>query len=81
MPILPLWGDNHRLLLYMAKRSICIEETKEHINYFDIVCIINPNLHVNKAFRDQVEKYMDTTFGALTQPFIKTTSSKHNTTD
>ena len=73
MPILPLLGDNNcLLLLYMDNFFIWIEETKEHINEFDIGYIINPNFHVNKSFRDQVEKFMNTTFGALTQHFIKT---------
>ena len=40
--------------------------------------MINPNLHVNKAFRYQVEKCMNTTFGALTQPLIKSTLYKNN---
>ena len=33
MPILPLLGDNHRLLvLHMAKCFICIEEKKNVLN-------------------------------------------------
>ena len=38
--------------------------------------MINPNLHVNKAFREKVDKSMNNTFGTLTQPFIKNTLSK-----
>ena len=72
MPILPLLGDIHRLsLLYMAKSFICIEETKERIDEFEIGYMINPNLHVNKDFIDQVDKCMNSTFGALAQPLIK----------
>ena len=56
MPMLPLLMDNHRLqLFHMAKRFIRIEETSEHINEFDIGYMINPSLHINKYFRDQVE--------------------------
>ena len=49
------------------------------MNEFDIGYMIKPNLHVNNAFRDQVEKYVNITFGALTQTWIKTTLSKNNT--
>ena len=71
MPMLPLLGGNHRLLLlHKAKRFIWIEETGKHINEFDIGYMINPNLHVNKYFKDQVEKCMNTTFGEITKPFI-----------
>ena len=74
MPMFPLLGANHRLLLLnMKKRFIWIKETGERIDEFDFGYIINPNLHVNKSFIDQVEKCMNTTFGALTQNFIKTT--------
>ena len=41
--------------------------------------MINTNLHINKAFREQVDKFMNHMFGALTQPFIKNTLSKNNT--
>ena len=74
MHMLPLLGDNHCLpLSHMAKHFIWIEETGERINEFDIGYMINPNFYVNKLFRDQVEKCNNTTFGALTQPFIKNT--------
>ena len=39
--------------------------------------MINPNLNVNKAFRDQVKKYLNTAFVALTQPFIKPNYEKN----
>ena len=38
--------------------------------------MINPSLHVNKALKEQVEKCMNTTFGELTQTFIKITLFK-----
>ena len=72
-----LLGIDHCLpLLHMAKRFIWIEETGKRINDLDIGYMINPSFHVNKAFRDQVEKSMNTTFGELTQPFTKATLSK-----
>ena len=69
-------SNNCLQLLHMAKRFIWLEETGERINEFYIGYMINTNLYVNKAFRDQVEKCMNTTFGALAQPFINTTFSK-----
>ena len=63
----------------MDKRFIWIEEKKERINEFEIGYIINPNFYVHKAFREHVDKCMNNTFGALTQPFNKNTWSKNNT--
>ena len=72
--ILPLLGTKHRLpLLHMTKIFICIEKSKECIDEFYIEYMINPKFHVNKSFIDQVEKCMNTKFGTLTKPFIKTT--------
>ena len=41
------------------------------MNKFAIGYMINPVLNVNKAFRDQVQKYIYTTFFEITQPFNK----------
>ena len=80
MPMLPVVGANHRLpLLNMAKTFICLNETKKRINEFAVVYMINPGFNVNKFFRDQVEKCMYTTFDEITQPFIKSTFSKNDT--
>ena len=38
--------------------------------------MINPGLNVNKAFREQVEECVYTTFGEITQTFIKYTLEK-----
>ena len=38
--------------------------------------MINPGLNAKKTFREQVEKCMFTTFGAITQPCIKATLLK-----
>ena len=40
----------------MHKRFIWLEETGERINESEIGCMINPSLHVNKSFKEQVEK-------------------------
>ena len=41
--------------------------------------MINPTLHVNKAFKDQVYKCMNNTFGNVTQTFITNVMTKKNT--
>ena len=80
VPMLPLFGNNRRLpLLHMAECFISLEETKKRIIEFEIGYMINPSLHVNKYFRDQVEKCMNTIVGKLTQSFIKAILSKNNT--
>ena len=38
--------------------------------------MINPSFHVNKLFKEKVQKCMKNKFGKLTQPLIKNTSSK-----
>ena len=54
MHILPFLGDNHcLLLLHMAKRFIWIE--KKRNNEFEIGYMINPNLHIIKVLRLQVD--------------------------
>ena len=51
-PILTLLGDNHRLpLIHMAKCFIWLEEKSDCINEFNMGYMINPTLHVNKAFK------------------------------
>ena len=80
MPMLSLLGANNFLpLFHMDNFFIWIEETEKRINEFAIGYMINPGLNVNKAFRDQVEKYMHTTFGEIIQSFIKAKFSKKNT--
>ena len=77
MPMLSLLGGNHRLpLFYMAKHFIWLNETKQCIKDFTIGYMINPNLNINKAFIEQVGKCMKTTFGAITQSFLRATLSK-----
>ena len=41
--------------------------------------MINPKLNINKAFREQVHKCMNNTFGPSNQPFIRSTLAKNNT--
>ena len=63
----------------MDKRFIWINKTKKCMNQFTVGYIINPGLNVNKVFREKVAKCMFTTFGEITQPFIKPTLAKKNT--
>ena len=75
-----LLGTNHRLpLSHMAKSYIWLELKNEHINEFSIGYMINPNLSINKAFKEQMKKSMKTTFGATTQQHISKILSKYNT--
>ena len=73
-----LLGDHHRLPLFnMAKGFICLEETKERIKTFLIGYMINPALNINKAFREQVNKFIKTTFCTITQHHHKTILAKN----
>ena len=75
-----LLGAYHCLpLLHMSKSYIWLEETKERITYFSIGYMINPNLNINKAFKEKVIKCMKTTFGSITQPHISKRLAKINT--
>ena len=65
--------DYHRLTLsHMDKSFIWLEETKERINQFSIGYMINLKLNINKALREQVNKFMNTICGEFTQPHIRT---------
>ena len=44
-----------RTLLHMVKSYIWLEETNERINKFSIGYMMNPNLHKNKDFKEQVK--------------------------
>ena len=78
--MLSFLGENHHLPLFnMDKRFIWPYENKQRIHEFTIEYMINPVLNVNKAFREQVKKCMYTKFSEITQPFIKSTLSKNNT--
>ena len=62
-----LLGTNHRLpLSHMTKSYIWLEEKNQRINEFYIGYMMNPNLNMNKVFREQVKVCFKTTF--LHQP-------------
>ena len=77
MPMLSLLGASKSIpFFYMAKSFIFHEEIKERINWFSNGYIFNPRLNINKAFREQVHKYMNNKLGRITQPYIRATLSK-----
>ena len=41
--------------------------------------MINPTLNINKSFKEKITNCMKTTFGAITQPHIRTILEKNNT--
>ena len=72
-----LW-TNHRLpLSHMAKSCIWLEETDQLINELSIGYMMNPNLSINKAFKEQVKIFMKNTFGTMTQQNISKILSKN----
>ena len=71
MDIQSLLGTNHRPpLSYMDKSYIWIEETNQRINEFSIGYMMNTNLIINKAFREQVKVCLKTTFSTSTLSHI-----------
>ena len=75
-----LLGTNHCLpLSHMAKSYIWLEETNQRINEFSIGYTMNPNLSMNKAFKEKVKVCMKTTFSASTMTHISTILLKPNT--
>ena len=63
----------------MERMTAWVNEAKNHINEFSIGYMIITGLNANKLFIYQVEKCMYNKFGEITQPFIKATLSKNNT--
>ena len=71
MDVQYLLGTNHRLLLlHMAKSYIWLEETNQRLNEFSIGYMMNPNLSMNKVFREQVKVCIKTTFSTSTMTHI-----------
>ena len=71
MDIQSLLGTNHHMpLSHMAKSYICLEETYKRINEFSIGYMMNPNLVINKDFKEQVKICMKTKFATTIQSHI-----------
>ena len=70
----------HRLpLSNMAKSYIWLEEKNQRINEFSIGYMMNPNLSMNKAFKEQVKLCMKNTFSTSTMTHISKILLKPNT--
>ena len=80
MHVQSILGNNHRLpLSHMDKSYICLEETNQRINEFSIGYMLNLNLSIDKAFKEQIKICMKTTFGRMTQQHSSKILSKTNT--
>ena len=57
IPLMPIVGVNHRLpILHMSKIMVHIYTKEKTIHQFAIGYMINPSLHINRVFREQVQK-------------------------
>ena len=57
IPLFPLIGVNHRQsIIHKSKITVYLYTTDEQINKFAIGYMINPSLHVNRVFREEVEE-------------------------
>ena len=80
MDIQYLLGDNYCLpLSHMEKSYIWIEEKNKLIDEFSIGYMMNPNLSINKAFKDQVKLCLKNTFSTSTLSHISKILLKPNT--
>ena len=71
MHIKYLLGCNHHLpLSYMSKSYIWLEEKNQRINEFSIGYMINPNLSINKSFKEQVKICLEKRFSTTTLSHI-----------
>ena len=58
---------------------IILYVTYKQINQFSIVYMINPSLHINKVFREQVEKFLRATFHENKMENIRDVMKKKDT--
>ena len=73
-------GINHGPpLSHMAKSYIWLEETNQRIDEFSIGYMTNPNLNMNKVYREQVKLCMKITFSISTMTQINKILLKLNT--
>ena len=80
MDIQSLVGTNNCLpLSRMAKSYIWIEVANQRINEFTIGYMMNPNLSIKKAIKEQVKICMKNTFSTTTQQHISKILLKPNT--
>ena len=55
----------------MFKRMVYLYAADEQINSFVIGYMINPSLHINKVFREQVENFLRATFHENTMETVR----------
>ena len=80
MDIKSMLGTNHCLTLSRtAKSYIWLEEKNQRINELSIGYMMNPNLSMNKVFREQVTLCMKTTFSLSTMTHNSKKVLKPNT--
>ena len=71
MDIKSLLGTNHCLpLSHMAKSYIWLQEKNQRTNVLSIGYTMNPNLSINRAFKEQVKVCLKTTFSTSTLSHI-----------
>ena len=76
MPMLYLLGENHHLpLFHMAKHLFWINETKNLRKSLKLDIWLIQNW-ILKSIQITSDFYMKTTYGAITQPFIRATMLK-----
>ena len=57
IPLMPILWVNHCLpILHMYKIMVHIYSTEKSIRQFSIGYMVNPSLHINRIFREQVQK-------------------------
>ena len=66
----PLGNNNCLPLSHMDKSYIWVEEKNQRINEFSIGYMMNPNLSINKYFKEQVKVCMKTSFSTSTMTYI-----------
>ena len=63
----------------MSKTFVYLHHIEEPINEFDISYMVHPIFHVNKSFKEHMEKCMNDEFGTITKLSIKNSMKKKNT--
>ena len=77
---MPIVGVNNRLpILHMSKIMVHFHSTEKTLHQCAIYYMINPYLHINRIFREQVQKYLGCYFSTKTMKNIRYCLMKKNT--
>ena len=69
---MPILGVNNCLpILHMSKIMVHIYTTENNFDQFAIGYMINPSLHINRVFIEQVQKCLGCTFSIETKKTIR----------